>query len=68
VHRRELARNGVSMLKGVEYRKIDDAGVHITADGKEAVLPADTVVVCAGQNSFVPYSGQAENMQPSAAP
>ena len=49
VHRAELARNGVRMLKGVEYRRIDDAGVHILADGKESVLPADTVVLCAGQ-------------------
>jgi len=49
VHRAELARNGVRMLKGIAYRKIDDAGVHITADGKESVIPADTVVLCAGQ-------------------
>jgi 2,4-dienoyl-CoA reductase (NADPH2) len=49
VHRAELARNGVRMIKGVEYRKIDDAGVHIAAEGKESVLPADTVVLCAGQ-------------------
>jgi len=39
VHRAELARNGVKMLKGVEYRKIDDAGVHITLEGKDSVLP-----------------------------
>ncbi len=32
VHRAELARNGVRMLKGVEYRRIDDAGVHV--DGR----------------------------------
>ena len=56
VHRAELAHNGVKMIKGVGYRKIDDAGVHIAVDGKESVLPADTVVLCAGQNSFVPYS------------
>jgi 2,4-dienoyl-CoA reductase (NADPH2) len=49
VHRTELAHNGVRMIKGVEYRKIDDAGVHIVADGKETVIPADTVVLCAGQ-------------------
>ena len=49
VHRAELLRNGVKMIKGVEYRKIDDAGVHISADDKESVLPADTVVLCAGQ-------------------
>ena len=49
VHRTELAHNGVRMIKGVEYRRIDDAGVHISADGKEAVIPADTIVLCAGQ-------------------
>ncbi len=49
VHRAELARHGVRMLKGVEYRRIDDAGVHITVDGAESVVAADTIVICAGQ-------------------
>ena len=49
VHRAELQRNGVKMIKGVEYRRIDDAGVHILVDGKESVLPADSVILCAGQ-------------------
>jgi 2,4-dienoyl-CoA reductase (NADPH2) len=49
VHRAELARNGVRMLKGVAYRKIDDAGIHVVSDGKESVIRADTIVVCAGQ-------------------
>jgi 2,4-dienoyl-CoA reductase (NADPH2) len=62
VHRAELAHNGVKMIKGVEYRRIDDAGVHIAADGKEAVLSADTVVLCAGQNPFVPFSREAGNI------
>ena len=62
VHRAELQRNGVRMLKGVEYRKIDDAGVHILLDGKEGVIPADTVVLCAGQNSLVPFSMDAKTI------
>ena len=33
-----LARNGVRMLKGVEYRRID-AAVRITVDGKEMLVP-----------------------------
>jgi 2,4-dienoyl-CoA reductase (NADPH2) len=37
------------MLKGVEYRRIDDAGVHIAVDGKEALIGADTIIICAGQ-------------------
>jgi 2,4-dienoyl-CoA reductase (NADPH2) len=49
VHRAELARNGVRMLKGVEYRRIDDAGLHIRVDDQEVVVAADTVIVCAGQ-------------------
>ncbi len=49
VHRTELARNAVKMLKGVEYRKIDDAGLHIALDGKDELITADTVILCAGQ-------------------
>ena len=37
------------MLKGVAYRRIDGAGVHVEVDGAERVIAADTVVVCAGQ-------------------
>jgi 2,4-dienoyl-CoA reductase (NADPH2) len=50
VHRIELARNGVAMIKGVQYRKIDDDGVHISVDGKDSCIPADTVILCAGQD------------------
>ena len=49
VHRAELARHGVRMLKGVTYRRIDDAGLHIAVDGQETVIAADTLIVCAGQ-------------------
>jgi 2,4-dienoyl-CoA reductase (NADPH2) len=38
------------MLNGVTYRKIDDAGLHITVGDKEMLIPADTVVICAGQD------------------
>ncbi len=49
VHRAELARNGVRMIKGVEYRRIDAEGVHITVDGTETLVAADTVILCTGQ-------------------
>jgi 2,4-dienoyl-CoA reductase (NADPH2) len=51
VHRAELARHGVRMMKGVDYRRIDDAGIHLGVDGKDIVVEADTIVVCAGQVS-----------------
>ncbi|MFN0299330.1 MAG: FAD-dependent oxidoreductase [Burkholderiales bacterium] len=49
--RLELARRGVAMLAGVEYQRIDERGVHIIHDGAVKLIEADTVVVCAGQES-----------------
>ena len=49
IHRTSLKNRQVEMLAGVTYRKIDDAGLHITVGDREMVIPADTVVVCAGQ-------------------
>ncbi|MFK0190987.1 FAD-dependent oxidoreductase [Kitasatospora sp. NPDC090308] len=49
IHRTELRHRGVVMVPGVEYRRIDDAGLHVTVGGEEQVLPVDTVVLCAGQ-------------------
>ncbi len=48
-HRLTLQRRGVQMLAGVDYLGIDDAGLHIRLDGEARILPADTVIVCAGQ-------------------
>jgi 2,4-dienoyl-CoA reductase (NADPH2) len=59
-HRIELARAGVKMLRGVQYRKIDDAGVHIALEGKERVIPADTVVLCTGQDPLRSLVAQLE--------
>ena len=46
-----LAKRKVAQITGVTYRRIDDAGLHIKVGEEEKVLPVDTVVVCAGQNS-----------------
>ena len=48
-HKLVLQRRGVHMLGGVDYRRIDDRGLHIAVGGEEQVLAADTVIVCAGQ-------------------
>ncbi len=49
VHRAELARDGVRMLKEVTYLRVDDAGMHVRVGGEERVLAADTVILCTGQ-------------------
>ncbi|MFF8032841.1 FAD-dependent oxidoreductase [Streptomyces sp. NPDC016626] len=49
IHRTELRHRGVTMVAGVRYDLIDDAGLHITVDGESTVLEVDTVVLCTGQ-------------------
>jgi 2,4-dienoyl-CoA reductase (NADPH2) len=49
VHRAALKMKHVKMLGGVDYERIDDAGLHISVDGKTQVLAIDNVVICAGQ-------------------
>jgi 2,4-dienoyl-CoA reductase (NADPH2) len=49
VHRAALKMKNVKMLGGVNYERIDDAGLHIVVDGKAQVLQVDHIVICAGQ-------------------
>ena len=49
VHRNELRARGVTMVAGATYDRIDDSGLHVTVEGTSRVIPADTVVLCTGQ-------------------
>ena len=49
IRRTLLKKRGVTMLPGVVYERIDDAGLHIRIDSATRVLDVDTIVVCAGQ-------------------
>jgi len=49
IHRLVLGRHGVETIAGVTYRRIDDDGLHVTVDGADRCIAADTVVICAGQ-------------------
>ena len=54
IHRSALKLKGVTMMGGVNYEKIDDEGLHISfgpSGENPAILPVDTVVLCAGQIS-----------------
>jgi 2,4-dienoyl-CoA reductase (NADPH2) len=62
VHRATLVRHGVTMLAGVQYVRIDDAGLHIVVGGEARVLDVDNVIICAGQESLdalMPAAGSA---------
>ncbi len=49
IHRSSLKSRRVNMISNVTYRKIDDAGLHVSIDGQEQVLAVDNVVLCSGQ-------------------
>ncbi|MFT5488670.1 MAG: 2,4-dienoyl-CoA reductase (NADPH2) [Alphaproteobacteria bacterium] len=51
VVRAELKSRGVRNVTGATYTKIDEQGLHILVGGEEKLIEADTVVVCAGQES-----------------
>ena len=54
VHRASLKAKGVQQLSGVNYERIDDAGLHISFGSDHSgarVLEVENVVVCAGQES-----------------
>ena len=58
VHRASLKAKGVEQVTGVSYDLIDDDGLHVSfapegGDGPRTtrVVPVDSVVLCAGQES-----------------
>ncbi len=54
IHQLELKKRGVHMLSDLRYIKIDEQGLHIERSGKAELLPADNIIICAGQDSKTP--------------
>ncbi|MGR3465901.1 FAD-dependent oxidoreductase [Limimaricola sp.] len=51
VHRAGLQMRAVEMLGGVSYDRIDAQGLHVTTPDGPRLIEADTIVLCAGQES-----------------
>ena len=49
IHRLSLKHKKVHTLTGVQYKKIDDEGLHIEVKGESRCLDVDSIVICAGQ-------------------
>jgi 2,4-dienoyl-CoA reductase (NADPH2) len=62
IRRTLLKRRGVVMIAGVEYDRIDDAGLHFRVDGEPQSLDVDTIVICAGQEPRRDLVGALEAM------
>ena len=60
ISRINLQANGVRLLGGVDYRCIDDQGLHINYQGVPQLLPVDTIIICTGQQ---PCSTLAEQLR-----
>jgi 2,4-dienoyl-CoA reductase (NADPH2) len=61
VHRAQLKKHGVRMLRGVQYKAVTDEGLWIEHNGQDQLLRVDTIVVCAGQESvkdLMPKEGE----------
>ncbi|QIO06471.1 NADPH-dependent 2,4-dienoyl-CoA reductase [Acinetobacter shaoyimingii] len=51
VHRAQLKKHRVRMLRGVQYKAVTDEGLWVEMEGNDQLLRVDTIVVCAGQES-----------------
>ena len=60
VHRAALKNKQVELLRGVNYERIDDEGLHITFGPNREnprTLAVDTIVICAGQEPVRDLAG-----------
>ncbi len=51
IRRKLLVERGVTMIAGVGYESIDDAGLHLRVGGAPRTLEVDAIVLCAGQET-----------------
>lgn len=49
IHRASLKKNKVKMINSVQYKEINNEGLHILREDEEMTLRVDHVVICAGQ-------------------
>ena len=52
VHRAQLKKHAVRMMRGVQYKAVTDEGLWVELNGHDQLLRVDTIVVCAGQESI----------------
>ncbi|MCB1309107.1 MAG: NADPH-dependent 2,4-dienoyl-CoA reductase [Leptospiraceae bacterium] len=51
IHRTTLEQRGIEQTPGVTYERIDDEGLHIKVKDESKVIPVDSIILCAGQDS-----------------
>ena len=56
IHRMSLKKKQVNMLSDCEYVSITDNGLTVKVHGEERTIKVDNVVICAGQESYNPFT------------
>lgn len=51
IHRASLVDKGIKMIGGVEYKRIDNEGLHFLENGEKKNLKVDHIILCSGQVS-----------------
>ena len=65
IHQAELQKRGVKFLGELNYIKIDETGLHIEKEGTTQLLHADSIVICAGQESRDELAQQLGDLAPN---
>ena len=61
VHRAQLKKHAVKMMRGVQYKSVSNEGLWVEVNSQDQLLRVDTIVVCAGQESvkeLMPKEGE----------
>ena len=65
IHRASLKAKGVAMVSGARYDRITPEGLWITTRQGPRLVEADTVVICAGQESVRDLAGALKGRKPA---
>ena len=52
IHRANLKKKNVQFINEVEYKKIDNQGLHYSQNQEDKILEVDSIIICAGQVPF----------------
>lgn len=65
IHREELKILGVKFFDELQYERITPDGIEIQRNGEHVMIPADQIVICAGQTS---NTAMLENLKATGKP
>ncbi|HDH9217886.1 TPA: NADPH-dependent 2,4-dienoyl-CoA reductase, partial [Escherichia coli] len=63
IHRLTLQKKGVKFITHCQYRKITNEGLIVEREGKQQLIPADTIILCTGQRAYHPLLSVLETAQ-----